>query len=386
MLGMRSFSDGDFNAQPRWRHFCRFLSVAAAMMAAIPAAHARPEPNPAADPGKDRVCSNLGEYIFIGGTGGFNALRFGDQFEDLLKSGHVGLYEHGNAINAAEESPGLLEDIERVFRGTGAGEAELGQVGWNYFTLPPSYGYYKAQYIDHGLHPSEANVNTPSDSAAPGQLEDDLEAWREYVDAARTVGIESVAPVVGPNDPDEPKLGENVFATNPFYALERGEALYGKAIAFDAPPNFFLTGGSGPGYEKFIVQAIQWGNAHGLRTTMLVSPYPWPTNSAGQLETFDEFTGNTFSRDTRDFVDRLTEERAVPSEWAVDNYEDTYPNDAPAMVPETVRNTTTEVGLWLARNAPVYARGDHGQSVICAPLEVEPADQRKLDQNQPKDH
>jgi hypothetical protein len=45
----------------------------------------------------------------------------------------------------------------------------------------------------------------------------------------------------------------------------------------------------------------------------------------------------------------------------------------------------------LARNAPVYARGDHGESVICAPLEVEPADQRKLDQNQldqnqPKNH
>jgi hypothetical protein len=129
---------------------------------------------------------------------------------------------------------------------------------------------------------------------------------------------------------------------------------------------------------------------------MLVSPYPWPTNSAGQLETFDEFTGNTFSRDTRDFVDRLTEEQAVPSEWAVDNYEDTYPNDAPAMVPETVRNTTTEVGLWLARNAPVYARGDHGEGVICVPLEVEPGDQHKLDQNQldqnqldqnqPKDH
>jgi len=94
------------------------------------------------------------------------------------------------------------------------------------------------------------------------------------VDAARSVGIHSVAPVVAPNDPSEPKLGEDVFATNPFYELERDEALYGKAIAFDVPPNFFLTGGSGPGYQKFIVQAIQWGNAHGLRTTMLLSPYP----------------------------------------------------------------------------------------------------------------
>jgi len=183
------------------------------------------------------------------------------------------------------------------------------------------------------------------------------------VDAARSVGIESVAPVVGPNDPSEPKLGENVFATNSFYALERREALYGKAIAFDVPPNFFLNGGSGPGYEKFIVQAIQWGNAHGLRTTMLLSPYPWPANSAGRPATFDEFTGNTFTHDTQVFVNRLLEEHGVPSEWAVDNYEDTYPHDAPAMVPETSRNTTTEVGLWLARNAPAFVHRDVNRNV-----------------------
>ena len=78
------------------------------------------------------------------------------------------------------------------------------------------------------------------------------------MDAARTAGIDTVAPIVGPNDPNEPKLGERVFATNPYYSLERGEALYGKAIAFDVSPKFFLTGGSGPGYQKFIVQAIQW--------------------------------------------------------------------------------------------------------------------------------
>jgi hypothetical protein len=187
------------------------------------------------------------------------------------------------------------------------------------------------------------------------------------VDAARVAGIESVAPITGPNDPSEPKVGDHVFATNPYYELEREEALYGKAIAFDVPPHFFLSGGSGPGYEKFIVQAIQWGNDHGLRTTVLLSPYPWPTNPDGQLETFDQFNGNTFSQDTRDFVRRLTEDHAVPSEWAVDNYEDTYPNDAHAMVPETVRNTTTEVGLWLARNAPVYVQGVSADGVICPP-------------------
>ncbi len=103
-------------------------------------------------------------------------------------------------------------------------------------------------------------------------------------------------------DANEPKLGDHVFGTNPYYALERGEALYGKAIAFDVPPNFFLTGGSGPGYQKFIVQAIQWGNEHALRTTMLLSPYPWPTNSEGQPDTFRQFTDNTFSEDTQTFV------------------------------------------------------------------------------------
>jgi len=353
---MRSFTS---------RYAC-FMTFLAAVMAAAPAAVAAPQEHPLDGSGNNSVCSNLGQYIFVGGTAGFNALAEGDQFPELLKTGHVGLYEHGNAVSAAENPPSIIQAIEQVFRRTGPGQAELGQVGWNYFTLPPSYGYYRAQYIQNGLHPSEANVNTPSDSAGPGQLEADLKQWRLYVDAARTVGIKSVAPIVGPNDPNEPKLGENVFATNPFYALERGEALYGKAIAFDVPPNFFLTGGSGPGYEKFIVQAIQWGNAHGLRTTMLLSPYPWPTNSEGQLETFDQFTGNTFSRDTQVFVNRLQEENAVPSEWVVDNYEDTYPNDAPAMVPETVPNTTTGVGLWLAGNAPVYARaGDWG--VICVP-------------------
>jgi hypothetical protein len=343
------------------RFICRFLTVLAVILAAMPAASAALQEDPAEATGT--VCSNLGRYIFVGGTAGFDALRDGNQFPELLKTGHAGLYEHGNAVAAAENLPSIIKSIERVFRGTGPGQAELGQVGANYFTLPPRYGFYQAQYIQNGLHPSEANVNTPSDSAAPGQLAEDLKAWREYVDAARSVGIESVAPVVGPNDPSEPKLGENVFATNSFYALERGEALYGKAIAFDVPPNFFLNGGSGPGYEKFIVQAIQWGNAHGLRTTMLLSPYPWPANSAGRPATFDEFTGNTFTHDTQVFVNRLLEEHGVPSEWAVDNYEDTYPHDAPAMVPETSRNTTTEVGLWLARNAPAFVHRDVNRNV-----------------------
>jgi len=333
----------------------------------IPFASAAAQDNPAVVSGGNSVCDNLGIYIFVGGTGGFDGLENGDQFTELLQTGHVGLYEHANAVVAAEHPPSIIRAIESVFAGTGPGQAELGQVGANYFTLPPSYSYYQAVYIQNGLHPSEANIDTPSDAAPPGQLQKDLELWREYVDAARTAGIETVAPIAGPNDPNEPKLGDHVFATNPYYALERGEALYGKAIAFDVPPNFFLTGGSGPGYQKFIVQAIQWGNEHRLRTTMLLSPYPWPTNSKGKPDKFRQFTNNTFSSDTQTFVGQLSRQQAVPSEWSVDNYEDPYPHDAPAVVPETTRNTTTAVGLWLAKNAPVYVNGPGDQGIVCSP-------------------
>jgi len=364
------------------RPICRHLILVAAVTLAIPAAcanspsgenradwgaHPAPLGNSATDSGANTACSNLGIYIFVGGTGGFDGLVNGDQFTELLQTGHVGLYQHANAIVAAENPPSIIQQIESVFAGTGPGQAELGQVGANYFTLPPSYGYYQAVYIQNGLHPSEANIDTPSDNAPPGQLQTDLQLWQEYVDAARSVGIETVAPIVGPNDPSEPKLGDHVFATNPFYALQRGEALYGRAMAFDVPPNFFLTGGSGPGYQKFIVQAIQWGNEHGLRTTMLLSPYPWPSNSKGKLDTFRQFTGNTFSSDTQTFVSQLTQQQAIPSEWSVDNYEDTYPHDDPAVAPETVRNTTTAVGLWVAQNAPVYVKGTDNQGVICRP-------------------
>jgi hypothetical protein len=342
-----------------------FLILLMAITAVVPASSAAPFNSGDADTYSS--CANLGEYIFVGGTGGFDGLRDGDRFPELLKTGHVGLYEHANAVIAAEQPPSILRAIERTFAGTGSGQAELGQVGANYFTLSPKYGYYKDVYIRHGLHPAEANVNTPHDGVPRKELQKYERRWKKYVDAARTVGIESVAPVVGPNDPKEPKRGNHVFATKPYYALERYEALYGKAMAFDVPPNFFLTGGSGRGYQKFIIQAIQWGNEHGLRTTMLLSPYPWPDNSHGQPDRFRQFTNNTFSRDTQTFVRRLSEAQAVPSEWAVDNYEDPYPHDVPAVVPETVRNTTTEVGLWLARNAPVYVKGENDEGAICNP-------------------
>ena len=38
--------------------------------------------NPFGDVGRYRVCSTLGEYIFVGGTAGFDTLSHGDLFGD----------------------------------------------------------------------------------------------------------------------------------------------------------------------------------------------------------------------------------------------------------------------------------------------------------------
>ena len=343
------------------------VALIALLQLAIPLAFATPGEDPSAVSKNGEACSNLGIYVFVGGTGGLDGLANGDQFPELLQTGHVGLYEHATAIAAAEHPASVIYAIESVFAGTGSGQAELGQVGADYFTLPPRYHYYQDVYIGHGLSPSEANVNTPHDGVPRRELQKYEEQWKEFVDAARTAGIETVAPIVGPNDPTEPKLGDHVFATNPYYALERYEALYGGAVAFDVPPNFFLSGGSGPGYQKFVVQAIQWGNENGLRTTMLLSPYPWPNNSGGKPDFFRQFSDNTFSHDTQTFVSYLEQRQAIPSEWSVDNYEDPYPHDNPAVAPESVPNTTTAVGLWLATNAPIYVKGRDKQRIVCDP-------------------
>jgi hypothetical protein len=301
-------------------------------------------------------CPAAGQYVSVGGTGGFNALVAPDFTTALLATGHVRLYEHATAIAAAiADSPpstpyAILNAIETTFGGTGPGEAELGLVGANYFTLPASSypSYYQYQYVSSGLSPDAANVNVPYKPASAIKYDRrNVDKWKAWVRAANSAGIATMAPIVAPNaawkpgSPIFPPTQREYYDINSsFYDLARFEALFGGAIAFDTPSDFFLGGGSGAGYQRFVAQAIRWGNAHGIRTTVLVSA----------------LDRHVFTADTKAFVGFLSAHDAVPSEWSVDDYEDTDPNDARAMGPDTRRNTATEVALWLATHAPVYVQ------------------------------
>ncbi len=308
-------------------------------------------------------CSQPGRYVSVGGTAGFNTLANPDFTTALLATGRVRLYEHAGAVAAAiADSPPSnpyagLNAIESVFAGTGPGEAELGLVGANYFTLPAGRypGYFQYQYVNSGLAPNAANVNVPYKPASAIKFDRrNIRKWQAWVQAGQSVGIATMAPIVAPNlawkphSPIFPPTRREYYDLNsPFYDLARFEALSGGAIAFDTPSDFFLAGGSGAGYQRFIEQAIRWGDAHGLRTTVLVSP----------------LNRRTFTEDTKRFVGLLLAHGAVPTEWAVDDYENADPTDARAMGPETRRNTTTEVGLWLARHAPVFEQWRQGVGV-----------------------
>ena len=55
------------------------LALVVAIALGIPA-YAAAQDNPAVDSGGNTVCANLGVYIFVGGTGGFDGLENSDQF------------------------------------------------------------------------------------------------------------------------------------------------------------------------------------------------------------------------------------------------------------------------------------------------------------------
>ncbi len=143
------------------------------------------------------ACSNLGQYVSVGGTAGFNTLVRRDFTVALLATGHARLYEHGTAIAAAiADSPpsepfAILHAIESLFAGTGPGEAELGLLGANYFTLPANrYSqYYQYQFVNSGLNPDAANVNVPYKPASKIRFDRrNVRAWKQWVQGRQFCG------------------------------------------------------------------------------------------------------------------------------------------------------------------------------------------------------
>lgn len=259
-------------------------------------------------------------HVYVGGVAGFDDLASPANSTLLRATGVVGLYMHADAM-AAAYAAGQLPAISAAMSGTGPGEIELGinNVATGFFA-----GWWKLVCLDNGLHPDRANIDC--DFAAPGFMDE----WHAYVDAARAVGLATLAPIFSPNGPG---ASLDAFATNPGFASIRQAAVYGGALCIDAPPVFFAQ--RGQAYQTFTEQELAWATQQGLRTTVILSPYG---------------DDATFLADTQTFVSRLAADHVVPTEWVVENY---TPGDTDGIGSDTDASSMAGVALWVAQNAPV---------------------------------
>jgi hypothetical protein len=290
----------------------------------------------------------LDQQVMIGGIQGFADLATAANVSALVATGRASLYLHWAAlcdasgwpinVPGAQATAAQITAIEHNFAASSGSIAEL-----NYATPDTVSAYFSGlftqEYTGLGFTPNSANVNTEGVPLnASGYA-----GWVAYVNAARSDGLATVAPVYSPN-------GFTAIGhwSDPTYAVVREMALYGGAISLDTPPDFFFQ--QSAAYQQFTIDEIKWGVANGLRVSVIVSP------GNG---------GSNFLANTQAFVAFLEKAGALPTQWDAENYDvgvpATYPNNIGS---ETQTNTIANVALWLADNAPTAPRLNFGSDTI----------------------
>ncbi|MBE7209969.1 MAG: hypothetical protein INR65_03030 [Gluconacetobacter diazotrophicus] len=264
----------------------------------------------------------MSNKVYFGGITGLDDVTNPANISALVATGTVGLYMHADAMAAAYDA-GKLPAISKAMSGTTGGQLELGLVGASnavgFFA-----GWYKMVITNNGFAPTEANVN--ADFSSTNFSAD----WTSYVSAAKSAGLQTVAPIFSPNTGTLPTDGW----ANPGYGSIKTAAIQGGALAIDAPPAFFVARGSV--YQNFVESEIQWAHQNNLRVTIILSPY----NDA-----------STFGADTAAALSLLGKAGTPPDDWSVEN----YANDSTRVGSDTDPNSVAGVALWVAQNAPVYS-------------------------------
>lgn len=277
--------------------------------------------------------------VVVGGVNGYADLAVASNFADGLSTGRLGLYTHGNGV-IDEGGGGVNAAIGRAWSAQGQGVAEFGVYDPGFFSK-----WYPVLWGANGLSVAEADVNV--NLSDPGLLG----KFVAFVKEGRAVGhVQNFAPVFSPNsaaayDGSQASLGTGFF--DPRWAAVRAASVYGGGIAFDTPPLFAFW--SPPWYLNFVEQEIRWGNAMGLRTSVIVSPY---------------LSGSDYLADAQKFEAILVAAHAVPTQWVVESYDETpqgtYPNDTNfinSIGSEAAPNSEAAVADWFARNAPTSVLG-----------------------------
>ncbi|MCQ8240124.1 beta strand repeat-containing protein [Rhizosaccharibacter radicis] len=208
--------------------------------------------------------------------------------------------------------------------------------------LSSTPGNYTTIYTSAGYAPAETNVNVVSNYS---WTDNDLAAWKGYVDNARAQGIMNVAPIWSDNNYNADL--SIPFAISPWYANVRAAALYGGGLSFDLPPSYAFARAAS--YLRNIEQQIIWANQNGLRTSVIVSP----SSAAIDANGYD----NSFMADTKKLVSILQAAGAMPSQFIVENYRSS--GDGNTFTPHD-GNSLTDVAAYLGGLALTSTNSENG--------------------------
>jgi hypothetical protein len=132
--------------------------------------------------------------------------------------------------------------------------------------------------------------------------------------------------------PNIATLAQNVVSRQPvFQAILHAAG----GIVLDTPPAYFFS--REPAYRDWVVDAIQWTHAQGLKTVVIDSPHNSKTH---------------YAADSLRFLEYLRAHQAVPDIFAVENYTPKPPPDYPNRVgSESQGNTALGVARMLQLQA-----------------------------------
>ncbi len=272
--------------------------------------------------------------IFVGGTVAPDTLASGSTTTELRASGRVGLYLHELSTEEMDRD-GASGDVAAMFPGPMVAEfgLPLREHAYSHADAVGFFGQaYPKLFTRHGFHPAAANINGLDPSGKTQSLTD----WTDYAALARASGIVSLAPFADPNGTDWP-----MDFNDPFWDFMKSVCLQLGGLGVDSPPGYFW--GRSEGYRQHDLAKVAWAVSHGLRASVVISPWGKPS---------------TFLDDTTRFVAFFVDHKVLPTEWVVETYDDpsTPAHPGNPLGPEGQAGTVDAVALWVARNAPVAAR------------------------------
>ncbi len=280
--------------------------------------------------------------IVLGGLQGFSDLANSANTLALRATGRAGFYAHIQSMGLPYSAgPDTLPGIAQVFQNSGAYVAELDYTD-NVASQAAYFGSsLTGSFAQFGAMPDEALINMFSSDDVNSLAQTN---WKTYIDDARAAGIQRLEPIFSPNgDTSTSQIYDLNSFLDPVYNNVRAAALYGGGLALDLPPAYLydLTGSSpalGAKYLAFVEQEINWANANGIRSTVIISPYS---------------SGVGFLDYTQDLVQRLQADGAVPQQYIVENYAATASPMEQYNYVGSDQNTNNLAGvaLWLAQNA-----------------------------------